>query len=163
MCTAQSNGETRLNDLINDGSPTNELELLTRWFALLSSNVKESGFEAAIKSGGFTTANIRSNLLNAFYLIIELKREDQQPLVEQLLTTIRDILDAGTQQFFTEDHKQTLQGLRALAKEQRRHQPLNNPRTKTLYDLGALIASILDRLLPAPSRAIKSGNRPPPK
>ncbi|KAK2940892.1 hypothetical protein BLNAU_24193 [Blattamonas nauphoetae] len=126
-----ANGETRLNDLINDGSPTNELELLTRWFALLSSNVKESGFEAAIKSGGFTTANIRSNLLNAFYLIIELKREDQQPLVEQLLTTIRDILDAGTQQFFTEDHKQTLQGLRALAKDFDKSQSTTKPGPST--------------------------------
>ncbi|KAK2943894.1 hypothetical protein BLNAU_21197 [Blattamonas nauphoetae] len=164
LCKSKPNGETRLNDLINDASPTNELELLTRWFALLSSNVKASNFEVAIKSGGFTTATIRSNLLNAFYQIIEPEHEDKRPLVSQLFSSIRHILDAGTHPFFFEGDRQTLQGLQELA--EKRLQKINDdqdPRSTILNTVFRLIQILLRNILSAPNRALKSGNSPPPK
>ncbi|KAK2943992.1 hypothetical protein BLNAU_21081 [Blattamonas nauphoetae] len=163
LCTSYQEYESQLDSLITHPSLEVRLLTLTRWFELLYSSIEKNNFEVAIKSGGFTTANIRSNLLTAFSLIIEHENEDLQPLVEQLLSTIRDILDAGTQQFFTEDHKQTIRNFHALVKEQRRHQPLNSPRSTILNAISVLFVDILDSLLPAPSRAIKSGNRPPPK
>ncbi|KAK2943990.1 hypothetical protein BLNAU_21079 [Blattamonas nauphoetae] len=144
MCKSKPNGETRLDTLINNASPTNELDLLTRWFKLLYSNVKEFGFDVAIKSYGFTTATIRSNLLTAFYLIIELKRKDQQPLVTQLLATITFILNAGTQQFFDERDRPTLHDLQELAvKCSQSLTNIKDPRRITIANLSLMIATIL--------------------
>ncbi|KAK2944005.1 hypothetical protein BLNAU_21094 [Blattamonas nauphoetae] len=156
MCKSQPDGETRLNDLINDASPTNELELLTRWFALLSSDMITPNFVVPEEGGGFTNANIRSNLLTAFYLIIELKRDDQQPLVEKLLTTIRDVLDPEKPQFFTEDDKQTLRDFRAKARSlvtaNRNQKPPNSTRDRTLNVLLVLIDDNLGNSEPTSPR-----------
>ncbi|KAK2950336.1 hypothetical protein BLNAU_14747 [Blattamonas nauphoetae] len=163
MCKSTPKGETRLNTLLNTGSPPNELDLLTRWFELLSSSIAKNGFEVAIKSDGFTTDNIRSNLLTAFYQIIEPELKDERPLVEQLATTIDVILNAGTQQFFKNYHEQTLLDFKDLTNE--RMAKIKNPKDPRRINLNqvyVLIDNILRSIQPAANRALKSRTSSPP-
>ncbi|KAK2941014.1 hypothetical protein BLNAU_24085 [Blattamonas nauphoetae] len=131
-----------------------QIELLTliRWFDLLYSNVKEFGFEVAIKSCGFTEAKIRTNLLNALDLITEHEHEDLQPLISQLSKTIRDVLITSTQMFFTKDDKQTLRKFKELADKGITSPTIEDSRKTTLHSVYVVVNRILEnRLLPKPS------------
>ncbi|KAK2950345.1 hypothetical protein BLNAU_14756 [Blattamonas nauphoetae] len=157
MCKSTPEGETRLNTLVNDASPTNELDLLTRWFELLSSSIEKNGFAVPENSGGFTLASIRSNLLNAFYLVIKLEHEHRQPLVNHLSTTISFILNAGTQRFFDERDRQTLHVLQTLASKRIAEiDNMEDTRTNILSKVYVLIGRILDPLEPAKNEPLRA-------
>ncbi|KAK2943988.1 hypothetical protein BLNAU_21077 [Blattamonas nauphoetae] len=147
LCTSYQEYESQLDALVTH--PSLEVRLLTliRWFDLLYSNVKEFGFEVAIKSCGFTEAKIRTNLLNALDLITEHEHEDLQPLISQLSKTIRDVLITSTQMFFTKDDKQTLRKFKELADKGITSPTIEDSRKTTLHSVYVVVNRILENRL----------------
>ncbi|KAK2958347.1 hypothetical protein BLNAU_6617 [Blattamonas nauphoetae] len=150
LCTSYQEYESQLDALINHPSLEVRLLTLTRWFDLLYSSIKTTSFDVAIRSGGFTEAKIRANLLNAFSLIIEHEREDLQPLLCQLAESIRQVLHKGTQQFFSEGDRQTLSDFKLLSnKHIKKINNWKDLRRNILVTVYILLTNILDSRLPS--------------
>ncbi|KAK2944830.1 hypothetical protein BLNAU_20227 [Blattamonas nauphoetae] len=141
-------GESRLDLLIHHPSPEIVLITLARYFELLHSKIQKTTLEDVIKSG-FTPTKVGTNLLHAFYLIIE--HEHPNASVEQLFKSIKAILDLIKRPFFDTAHEETLQVLKHRVEELIDAHAQDKNRLDTLGIVYAWVISLLGKLDETPA------------
>ncbi|KAK2944268.1 hypothetical protein BLNAU_20803 [Blattamonas nauphoetae] len=152
LCKPHPNGKSRLDALFKDPSPKVELVSLTRWFELLSAHTKQRKLKDVIKRGDFHLSMVHSNLLHAFYLLIE---HPVNTRVKQLLDSIKPLFKTTPiSLIFSLEHKQTADELNhlidelfSLAEERRKICSDNPNRSKLLLKVKGWFYKIQGALL----------------